>query len=191
MREKRFNVAHRLIHWAIALTILFLLLTVFLRLGWMNKDSMGAIIQENLDKSGVKLSKEDAASIGKAVRKPMWGYHVISGYVLIGLYVIRIIITAVQGIAYKSPFAKGLTFTEQFKSWLYIVFYILFATSLITGFMIVNGPKDLKEAMEFVHVKSLYYMLTFIVLHIGGVLLADFGKEKGIVSKMISGDSKS
>ena len=44
--------------------------------------------------------------------------------------------------------------------------------------------------MEAIHVKSLYYMLSFIVLHIGGVLLADIGSEPGIVSKMIRGDFK-
>lgn len=188
MNEKRFNLAHRLIHWAIAATVLFLLLTVFLRLGWMNKDNMGSIIKESLAKSGTIISNEDAAAIGKSVRKPMWSYHVLAGYVLIGLYVIRMIITSVQGIAYQSPFLKGISIKDRFKSWLYIVFYILMAVSLVTGFMIVNGPKDLKEQMEFIHVKSLYYMITFIILHIGGVLLADFGKEKGIVSRMISGD---
>lgn len=188
MNEKRFNLANRLIHWAIAATVLFLLLTVFLRLGWMNKDNMGSIIQESLAKSGTNISKEDAATIGKSVRKPMWNYHVLAGYVLIGLYVIRIIVTSIQGIAYPSPFSRGISLKNRFKSWLYIVFYVLMAVSLITGFMVVNGPKDLKEAMEFIHVKSLYYMITFIILHIGGVLLADFGEEKGIVSKMISGD---
>jgi hypothetical protein len=34
MREQRFNLAHRLIHWAIAFTVLFLLLTILLRMGW-------------------------------------------------------------------------------------------------------------------------------------------------------------
>ncbi len=56
--------------------------------------------------------------------------------------------------------------------------------------MIVNGPKDLKDVMEKIHVKSLYYIITFIIVHIGGVLLADMGSEPGIISKIVSGNKK-
>lgn len=188
MNENRFNLASRLIHWALAITILFLLLTVFLRLGWMNKDQLGNIVQENLSKKGISISASDAASIGKELRRPMWSYHVLAGYTLIGLYLIRAAITFYQGIGFKNPFLKNITVKDKFKSWLYIIFYVLFALSLFTGFMIVNGPKNWKEAMEFIHVKSLYYIITFIILHVCGVLFADMGDEKGIVSKMISGD---
>ncbi|QDW23372.1 cytochrome b/b6 domain-containing protein [Pedobacter sp. KBS0701] len=188
MIEKRFNLASRVIHWAIAFAIIFLLLTVFLRLGWMNKDAMGEILKETLQKKGIQLSKADAAAIGKEIRGPMWSYHILAGYVLIGLYLIRMGITFIQGIAFKNPFLKQTSPKDKFKSWLYIIFYALFATSLFTGFMVVNGPKEAKEIMEAIHVKSLYYMLSFIVLHIGGVLLADIGGEPGIVSKMIRGD---
>jgi cytochrome b561 len=188
MREKRFDLVHRLIHWAIALTFLFLLFTVLLRLGWMNKDAVGDIIQKNLGKYGAAINKADAATIGKAVRRPMWSWHIIAGYVLIGLYVIRMIITASQGIAYKNPFKKSTPLKEKFKSWVYIVFYALVAVSLFTGFMIENGPKDLQKNMEFIHVRSLYYLLAFIFIHLAGVLLADAGPERGIISRMISGD---
>ena len=190
MGEKRFNLASRLIHWAITITVLFLLLTVFLRMGWMHKDSIGSILQEHLSKQGISISDTDAAKIGKEIRKPMWQYHVIAGYVLIVLYILRMVLNLVQGISFKNPFLKQTTIKDKFKSWLYIVFYVFFTISLLTGFMIVNGPKDWKDWMEAVHVKSLYYMVAFIMIHIGGVILADFGSEPGIISKMISGDKK-
>lgn len=173
-----------------AFAILFLLLTVFLRLGWMNKDHFGEILQDSMAKKGIQLSSADAATIGKDLRKPMWSYHVLTGYVIIGLYLIRAAITFYQGIGFKSPFSKGATAKDKFKGWAYIIFYGLLAISLFTGFMIVNGPKGFKEVMEFVHVKSLYYVLAFIILHVSGVLLADMGAEKGIVSKIVSGNGK-
>ncbi|MEN0056905.1 MAG: cytochrome b/b6 domain-containing protein [Mucilaginibacter sp.] len=188
MREKRFNLAHRLIHWAIALTMSFLLLTVFLRIGWMNKDFMGGIIQQNLNKSGVQINTKDAALIGKAVRKPMWRWHEVAGYVMIGLYLIRMLITAMQGIAYKGPFSKESSSKDKFKAWVYIVFYVLLAASLFTGFMVENGPKSLQHNMAEVHMQSIYYVVIFIMLHIGGVLIADAGLDRGLISKMISGD---
>ena len=188
MGEKRFNLAHRLIHWAIAFTVLFILLTVLLRMGWMNKDSMGAIIQQQLGKSGTSINDKDAGLIGKAVRLPMWRWHTVAGYVLVGLYLVRMLITLIQGVAYQSPFTKGLSLAYKVKAWAYVIFYILLAVTLTTGLLVVHGPKSWHHDMAAVHIKSLYYVVIFIVLHIGGVLIADAGPERGIISKIISGD---
>lgn len=188
LREKKFNLIHRVLHWSIALGILFLIITVWLRSGWMSKNHIATIVQQNLTKSGYNISDKEAAEIGKEVRNSMWQWHIIVGYVLIGLYVLRMLVIAKQGIAYKNPLTVGISGKEKFKSWLYIIFYVLLAVSLITGFIIENGPKSIKQAMVFIHVKSLYYVITFIVIHIGGVLMADAGNEKGIISKMVSGD---
>jgi cytochrome b561 len=188
MREKRFNLASRLLHWAIAFTFLYILLTVFLRMGWMNKNSMGTIIQENLAENKITLSSDEAAALGKKVRKPMWETHTIAGYVLIGLFVIRLIVMWVQGLGFVNPLKTGVSSSDKFKSWVYIVFYVLLGVSLFTGFMKVNGPESMEHLMEDIHVQSLYYSIAFILIHTVGVLLADAGKEKGIISKMISGD---
>lgn len=188
MREKRFNLANRLLHWSIAFTILFLLLTVFLRSTWMDKNQIGDIVKNNLNKSNINLTDKDAANIGRAVRRPMWQCHIYAGYVMIGLYVIRMIVTAIQGIAYKNPFTKGLSFKEKLKSWIYIIFYFLLTITLFTGFMVENGPKAWKDSMEFIHVKSLYFFIAFIIVHIVGVMIADAKEDRGIISKIITGD---
>ena len=188
MKEKRFNLASRLIHWAIAFTFLYILLTVFLRTGWMNKDNIGSIIQENLSQQNIELTTKDASIVGKKVRKPMWETHTIAGYVLIGLFILRLVITWIQGAGFNSPLKKGISFNEKFKGWVYIFFYVLLGLSLFTGFMKVNGPESLEEIMEAIHVQSLYFSITFIMIHSVGVLIADAGKEKGIISKIISGD---
>jgi cytochrome b len=70
------------------------------------------------------------------------------------------------------------------------VFYVCSAISLVTGLLIEFGPKNLKDPMEEIHVLSLYYLLGFMVLHFGGVLLAECTSEKGIVSRIISGSKK-
>lgn len=188
LQEKKFNRVHRILHWTIAATILFLILTILLRSGWMNKSHIAAIVQKNLSKSGYTISDKDAAEIGKEVRNSMWQWHIIAGYVLIGLYILRIIVLLKQGFAYKNPLSPGLNTKEKFRSWLYLIFYVLLTLTLITGFMIVNGPKSLEGPMKFIHTKALYYVVVFIILHIGGVLIADAGEERGLISKMVSGD---
>jgi cytochrome b len=37
---------------------------------------------------------------------------------------------------------------------------------------------------------SLYYLLAYIVLHIGGVIIAEFTSDQGIVSRIIGGKKK-
>jgi Ni,Fe-hydrogenase I cytochrome b subunit len=44
--------------------------------------------------------------------------------------------------------------------------------------------------MEEIHELSLYYLVGYMILHIGGVLLADFTKSPGIISRIISGKSQ-
>jgi cytochrome b561 len=188
MREKRFNLASRLIHWAIAFTFLYIMLTVLLRMGWMNKGNMGTIIHDNLAEQNVAISSDDAMQIAKKVRRPMWNTHIIAGYVLIGLFVLRIILTWVQGMGFANPLKKGVSQYERFKSWVYIVFYLLLGTSLFTGIMLEFGPESIEHTMEDIHVLSLYYSIAFILLHTVGVLMADAGRERGIISKIISGD---
>lgn len=188
MREKRFNLASRLIHWAIAFTFLYIMLTVLLRMGWMNKGSMGTIIQDNLNQQNISINQDDAFAIAKKVRRPMWNTHTIAGYVLVGLFVLRMILTWVQGAGFANPLKKGVSQYEKFKSWVYIVFYLLLGASLFTGLMMEFGPESIEHTMEDIHVLSLYYSIAFILLHTVGVLMADAGRERGIISKIISGD---
>jgi cytochrome b len=88
---------------------------------------------------------------------------------------------------FSNPFNKQLTLKEKFQYGVYLIFYGCVAISLITGLIIELGPKNLKKSMEEIHVLSIYYLLGFIVIHLGGVLLAELTNQQGIISKMISG----
>lgn len=48
MENRNYSKVYRVMHWLIALSMLFLLLTVFLRLGWMNKVHIADIIKQYL-----------------------------------------------------------------------------------------------------------------------------------------------
>lgn len=125
MNDKRFTLASRLIHLAIAFCFLYLLLTVLLRMNWMNKAGMALTIQEKLLAQGISIDEATAKDISGTIRKPMWSTHTIAGYVMVGLYIIRMIITFVQGAGFPSPFKKGIGSKTRAKSWIYIVFYLL------------------------------------------------------------------
>lgn len=190
MENKEYSKVYRIIHWAIAISFLLLLITIFLRLTWLNKNNVAAIIQDYLSTTNQKLTHDEAIILAKKIRKPMWDWHIYLGYVLTGLFTIRFILPAFGQMKIQNPLDKSLSAKMKFQKWSYIIFYICVVVSLITGLIIVLGPKQYKDPMEDIHVLSIYYLIAFLVIHIGGVLVAEFTNEKGIVSRIISGSKK-
>lgn len=181
---KTYNRVFRIMHWAIAFCMLFLLFTIFLRMYWMEKNHVAAILNSNLIVLDVTLTQDQLLKIAKQVRKPMWDWHVYIGYVLIGLYAIRLALPFIGEMKFSNPF-KVASLKQKAQYWSYILFYVFVGVSLFTGFFIENGPKDWKSPLESVHKLSLYYLLPFIFIHFAGIFLAERGPQKGIVSRVI------
>lgn len=187
MEGKNYSKIYRIMHWLIAISFTLLLLTIFLRLTWLNKYNVAAIIQEYLVGTGQTLSEEQLIKLAKKIRAPMWQWHIYFGYVLVGLYTIRLLLPAFGHMKFQNPNAKNLSTIMKVQRWSYLVFYVFVVISLVTGLVIELGPKEYKEPMEEIHVLGLYYLLAFIVIHFSGVLISEFTHDKGIISKIVSG----
>ncbi len=187
-KSEKYSTVHRLLHWGIALGMLFMLITILLRLGWMNKVHVAEIILDNTDPAKVQLSEDEAIVLAKKIRKPMWEWHEYMGYVLTGLYVLRLLHMAVSGRRFSAPWAKGLTVAEKIQAWSYFIFYILMGASLLTGLLIEFGPDSWHQSMEEIHAYAIWYLVAFIIMHLGGIVLYELGPKSGIVSKMIGGE---
>lgn len=174
-------------HWAIAVCMIFLLFTIFLRLTWMNKENIADIIQNYLASTDQTLSREQLIVLAKQIRKPMWDWHLYAGYALTGLFCLRIALPFLGHMKFSNPFNQKLSAKVKFQYWVYIIFYVCLVLSLLTGLAIKFGPKDLKHTMEDIHKLSLYYLIPFLIIHIGGVLIAEFTTLPGIISKIVSG----
>ncbi len=187
MEKANYSRIYRIIHWAIAVSFLLLLITIFLRLTWMNKNNMAAIIGDYLSGTTQKLSQEQILDLAKKIRKPMWDWHIYIGYVLVGLFSIRFLLPAFGHMKIQNPFEKNLSVKIKFQKWSYIIFYACVIVSLTTGLMIKFGPTEYKETMENIHVLGIYYLVVFIAIHLAGVFIAEFTNQKGIISSIVSG----
>jgi len=187
MEKTKYSKVYRIIHWAIAVLFLLLLITIFLRLTWMNKYSVAAIIQDYLSGTGQVLSQEQLIVLAKKIRQPMWNWHIYIGYVLVGLFSIRFILPAFGHMKIQNPFGKNLSTKMKFQKWTYIIFYFCVIISLATGLIIELGPKEFKKPMEEIHVLGIYYLLAFIAVHLAGVIIAEFTDQKGIISRIVNG----
>jgi cytochrome b561 len=190
MHQRSYSALYRILHWSIAICMTLLLLTIFLRLTWLEKNNVAGIIQDFLGEKGAALSQDDAILLAKKIRKPMWQWHIYLGYALTGLYSLRMLLPLFGKMPFSSPFNAQLDRQTKIQYGIYLVFYILVVVSLTTGLLIEFGPKAIKDPMEEIHELSLYYLVGYMVLHIGGVLLADFSKSPGIISRIISGKSQ-
>ena len=190
MEKTEYSKVYRIIHWTIAVTFLLLLFTIFLRLTWLNKNNVAAIIQEYLSGTDQNLTQDQLIVLAKKIRKPMWDWHIYLGYILTGLFTIRLIIPAFGQMKFQNPLDKTLTAKLKFQKWTYIIFYVCVIISLATGLLIVFGPKQYKDPMEAIHVLGIYYLLAFIAIHFAGVLVAEFTNQGGIISRIISGSKK-
>jgi cytochrome b561 len=151
----------------------------------MDKEVMGEIIANKLSGMDTKISEDDAIKVAKGIRSNMWQWHVYVGYVLIGLFALRMILFGAIKNTLRHP--EETSIKNTLRIWIYRLFYFLLAGVLLTGFLIENGPKSMHKSMEDVHEMSLYVILGFIFLHFTGFLLAEFTDKKGIVSAMING----
>ena len=185
-----YSKTYRILHWAIGISFLLLLITIFLRLTWMNKFNMAAIIQDYLSGTDQELSQDQLIVLAKKIRQPMWNWHVYTGYVLTGLFSLRFILPFFGQMKFQNPFTKNLSKKEKFQKWTYIIFYCCVVISLITGLIIEFGSKELKKPMEDIHKLGIYYLVGFVIIHIIGVLIAEFTNHKGIISRIISGSKK-
>lgn len=187
MKSENYSSIYRIIHWAIAISMILIAATIFLRLTWLNKNHVAGVISNYMVTTGQSLTQDQMILLAKKIRKPMWEWHIYLGYVLTGLFSIRFFLPLFGEMKFKNPLAKQFDLKEKFKNWIYLIFYCCIVITLVTGLVIELGPKNLKESMEEIHVLSIYYLGAFIILHLGGVLLAEFTKEKGIISKIVSG----
>ena len=187
MEVKNYSKVYRTLHWLIAISFMLLLLTIFLRLTWLNKFNVAPIIQEFLLETGQSLTDDQALSLAKKIRAPMWAWHIYFGYVLVGLYTIRLLLPAFGIMKFQNPMQKNIPVVMKFQRWSYIFFYVFVVVSLITGLIIELGPKQYKKPMEEIHELGIYYLLAFIVIHFGGVLISEFTNDKGIISRIVSG----
>jgi cytochrome b561 len=156
----------------------------------MNKNNVAAIIQNYLSDTNQFLTQEQLITLAKKIRQPMWNWHIYLGYILTGLFSLRFALPVFGQMKFQNPFDKNLSSKEKFQKWTYLVFYLCVTISLATGLIIEFGPKEFKKPMEEIHVLSIYYLIGFITLHLGGVLIAEFTDQKGIISRIVSGSKK-
>lgn len=183
--KSKFTLIHRVLHWAIAISMSVLFITGFLRMYWMNRKTIVSIIQNNAS----EISKAQMNEIAISIREPMWQWHEIFAYIMLIAFIVRIVYMLIRGIRFPNPFKSKISLKERLQGFTYIYFYVFVFISTFTGICIQQELlAENHETIETIHKWGIYWFPIFIALHIIGIILSEIGDKKGITSKMIGGE---
>ena len=187
---KQWSLCFRVWHWLTAIAIFGLLGTVLLRKTFLSWRANSDLIVTKLSSYGVTITHEQAVSIAKAIRAPMWDWHIILGYVLVALVVSRIILFFTQSGSQNYIDFDTKDLHQKAVSTVYLVFYgIIFIMSISGLILIFEDSLGLGESLEHT-IKEIHEFLfngvwIYALIHIAGVIIAENKDEKGITSTMI------
>jgi Ni/Fe-hydrogenase 1 B-type cytochrome subunit len=204
---KKNSASLRLWHWANMIAISGSLITVWINSTITDEHKTPAFFKDELQKSGATINDDQARSVAGALGDRVWDVHVYFGYGLATLFVFRLILEFFQLADQK--FIRGMKSAYlQFKTTkenreialheltvkiIYSIFYCLLTIMVLTGLFlafedIMRPFKAIRHSVKSLHGFCMYLILAFIVVHLAGVILAEFRKDgKGIVSDMING----
>lgn len=193
---KKWSLNFRLWHWLNAAVVLGLLSTVFLRKTFLSWRTNSELLTQKLSEINLEVTEAQAKVLAKAIRAPMWEWHIIFGYALAALLVWRIALFFTQSgtVNYKNFKVKNMH--KKMLMFGYIAIYIILLFMAISGLIMhfyeeLGLLKDTAHDIKEIHELVFNAVLIFVPLHIIGVVIAEIRDEKGIISNMIHGGSKS
>lgn len=200
------SAAIRIWHWLTFLFVIALFTTVLLESTVLNQRDNISVVQKVLQSKGITADNNQALAVSHLYGEKMWDIHKILGYFLSFLFLSRIIIELTQSkeekIKYRfksavALFKKPGSDKKELKHYLivkasYAIFYLLLMSMVVTGLLVafgadlgITGP--VRHSIKEVHGFIQYLIYAFVFFHLVGVVLAEIGKSKGIVSGMING----
>lgn len=194
-------------HW---LTFLFLtgsMVTVLFNSTLLSPRDNLQLVQDQLSKKGITVNNEQALAVSHGYEDKVWNVHKYFGFGLAILFLARVVIEFTQPEEEKmrNRLQKAIALSKkndpgsaEYKHYMqvklsYMLFFLLLFLMVFTGLGMAFGrglgfSREISGALRNLHAIVQYLIYTFIVLHLGGVILAENGKMKGIVSGMIHGN---
>lgn len=197
----------RIWHWLTFLFITGSIVTVLLNSTLLSPRENIKLVQDQLEKKGVTVTEEQAFAVSHEYEEKMWQIHKFIVYGLAFLLLARVLIEFIQPEEEKmrnrlknvmSLYKKNDQNKPEYQHYLrvkrsYMLFFVLLFLMALTGLDMAFGrdlgfAREIHNGLKNVHGFIQYLMYAFIVIHLAGVIIAENGKIKGIVSGMINGN---
>ena len=199
----------RLWHWLNTIVISGSLITVLINATITDQGGTSGLVKDELQKAGATVTNDQARSVAHALSDSVWAVHTYFGYCLAGLLLFRLLLEFFQVAdqkfirRLKKAYVQFNTIKKNRQEArheltvkiIYAIFYVALISQAITGLFLAfedaMAPfKSIRHSVRNVHSIGMYVIIAFIILHLGGVFLAERKNSKGIVSDMINGGTE-
>lgn len=189
---QKWSIGFRVWHWIHAFVVLGLIGTVILRKTFLSWRANSEILTSKLSSMQIDVTAEQAKILAKAIRAPMWEWHILLGYALAVLLIVRVLLFFTQnGKQNYQNFAKA-TLHKKMVTIAYIGIYLVLVFMALSGLSMVYQEmlgltKETVHTIKEAHEAVFNLTWIFVVMHIAGIVVAENRDEKGLVSDMIGG----
>ncbi len=169
-----------------------LIVTVLLRKTFLSWRTNSELIINKLAEINIEISVDQAKVIAKAIRAPMWEWHILLGYALVFLVLWRIALFFTESGKQNYQNLKEESLHKKAVKLGYIGIYGVIAFMALSGMVIyfyqdLGLLKETAHSIKEIHELSYNAILIFVPLHVIGIFIAENQDESGIVSSMING----
>ncbi|MFY9151559.1 MAG: cytochrome b/b6 domain-containing protein [Prolixibacteraceae bacterium] len=197
----------RIWHWLTFLFITGSIVTVLFNSTMLSSRDNVSLVKEQLERKGVTVNDEQAFAVSHEYEEKMWDVHKLIGYGLAILLLARVVIEFTQPEEEKmrNRLKKAIQLSKSADSnkadythyirvkRSYMLFFVLLFLMVLTGLGMSFGrelsfSREILRNVKSVHEFVQYLIYVFIIIHLAGVVLAENGKIRGIVSGMIHGN---
>lgn len=204
---QRHSSSLRIWHWLTFLFITSSIVTVLLNSTLFSQRDNIKLVQDQLQGQGVTVTADQAFSVSREYEDKLWGIHKFIGFGLAFLLLARVVIEFTQPEEEKITFRMKMAKAgfrqndenkQEYQHYLrvkmsYTLFFILLFCLVLTGLGLAFGrdlgfSREVHGGIKNIHSIIQYLMYAFIAIHMAGVIIAENGKIRGIVSGMINGN---
>ncbi|MFN8241762.1 MAG: cytochrome b/b6 domain-containing protein [Bacteroidales bacterium] len=197
----------RIWHWLTFILILISIFTVIINSTLLDPRANGKVVQEQLIGQNISLDDRQSFFIAHHFDDQLWNLHKYIGIGIAFLLLVRIAAefsipaeerTRTRLLSALKTYRSDKEGNKEYRHYLivrtsYTLFYILLLFLSISGLIIAFGRNIGIEAQAVRSFKELHetgqwLVYAFVIFHIGGVVISETGKVKGIVSGMINGN---
>jgi Ni/Fe-hydrogenase 1 B-type cytochrome subunit len=197
--------AIRIWHWTLFLFVSASFVTVLLASTIFRTRNNVAMVTNELQAKGATINKDQARAVAHAYSDKLWDIHKWLGFGICLLVLMRIIIelTGPRPDRLGAQLKKVLKLQptnrqtkmdlQQFiqVKRIYVVFYAALLLMALTGlglaFEDIPFLRTAHSTLKQLHGFLQWFIYGFVLIHLAGVILADLGKHRGLVSRMIHG----
>ncbi len=204
---QKHSAAIRFWHWITFVLIALSVTTVILNSTLLNPRNNTGQVQNQLKEQGLSINEKQAFSVAHQFDDKLWDLHKFLGFGIAIMLIMRLFtelfLPAEERVANRMSSAIKFYREETVREndyrhylivkWSYLLFYILLIYMSLTGIALAFGHQleflgKAHRTIKEIHRAGQWAVYIFLMFHIGGVILADIGNAKGIVSGMINGN---